>query len=65
MKTAKSLGEMSFSDRLLGDTSSLITPHLLYQRLGNTETERQITYRELFHDQLDSTEIDQIRKTTN
>ena len=48
-----------------GEESDLITPHLLYHGLGNTDEEKQSAYRELFRYQLESGEIDQIRKATN
>jgi putative transposase len=43
----------------------LITPHTLYQSLGETNDQKQSTYRELFRYELEPDEIDQIRKATN
>ena len=43
----------------------MITPHVLYQGLGNADEERQLTYRELFRHELEKGEIDKIRKATN
>jgi putative transposase len=48
-----------------GKKSSLIHPHSLYQKLGRTNAERQMAYRELFRYELESEEIDTIRKATN
>lgn len=48
-----------------GEKSDLITPHMLYHGLGNTEEEKQSIYRELFRSNLEPGEIDQIRKATN
>jgi putative transposase len=48
-----------------GNKSSLIRPHSLYRKLGRTNAERQMAYRELFRYELESEEIDKIRKATN
>jgi putative transposase len=48
-----------------GEKSALIDHHLLYHDLGRTSQERQRAYRELFRDELESGEIDKIRKATN
>ncbi|MBN2705729.1 MAG: hypothetical protein JXR89_04730 [Deltaproteobacteria bacterium] len=48
-----------------GKNSELVTPHALYLDLGQNEIERQIAYRELFCHELESGEIDRIRKATN
>lgn len=48
-----------------GRSSDLLTHHPLYQGLGRTDTERQTAYRELFRYELESEEIDKIRKATN
>jgi len=48
-----------------GNKSSLIRPHSLYRKLGRTDAERQLAYRELFRHGLESNEIDKIRKATN
>ena len=48
-----------------GEMSTLITPHPLYQSLGETNEQKQSTYRELFRYELENDEIDQIRKATN
>ncbi|MDX9963382.1 transposase [Desulfobacter postgatei] len=48
-----------------GEMSDLITPHILYQSLGETNDQKQSIYRELFGYGLGPDEIDQIRKATN
>ena len=48
-----------------GRSSDLLSPHPLYLSLGRTDTERQTAYRELFRYELESGEIDKIRKATN
>ncbi len=48
-----------------GRSSDLIRPHSLYLSLGKTETERQIVYRDLFRHELQSEEIDTIRRAAN
>lgn len=49
----------------LGSKTDFITPHSLYLGLGNTEAERQMAYRELFRNDLELDEIEEIRKATN
>ncbi len=48
-----------------GKSSDLLSHHPLYLGLGRTDTERQTAYRELFRYELESGEIDKIRKATN
>jgi len=48
-----------------GEMSGLITPHILYQSFGETNDQKQSTYRELFRYELEPDKIDQIRKATN
>lgn len=48
-----------------GEPSTLITPHALYSDLGQSRTQRQAAYRELFRYQLDPGLVDQIRQATN
>ena len=48
-----------------GEKSALIDHHLLYHDLGRTGAERLRAYRELFRHELESGEIDKIRKATN
>jgi Transposase and inactivated derivatives len=46
-----------------GEMSDLITPHILYQSLGETNDQKQSIYRELFAYGLEPDEIAQIRKS--
>jgi len=55
----------SYLDNTQGGEFTLVTPHLLYQHLGRTDTERQAAYRDLFCCELESEEMDKIRKATN
>lgn len=48
-----------------GVKADLLTPHAIYEGLGQPEEERQRTYRQLFRHQLDPGIIDEIRTTTN
>jgi len=61
-------GEYSWSSYQVngqGEISELITPHPLYLDLGQNEKERHDAYRELFRYELESGEINKIRKATN
>jgi len=55
----------SFPVNAEGKTSSLITPHPLYKKLGQTDAERQRAYYRLFSHELTTEKIDTIRKATN
>ena len=55
----------SYRHNALGASDSLITPHLLYQALGQTDKARQTAYRALFRAPLDGTAIDDIRLALN
>ncbi len=48
-----------------GRSSDLVSHHSLYLNIGRTDTERQMAYRKLFRHELESEEIDKIRKATN
>ncbi len=48
-----------------GNKSELLSCHSLYLGLGRTDSERQTAYRDLFRYELESDEIDKIRKATN
>ena len=50
---------------VLGVRDRLIVAHEQYQRLGTTDVERQLAYRELFRSAIDSRELDEIRDTVN
>lgn len=55
----------SYRHNALGQPSTIITPHALYQTLGKTNEERQGTYRTLFRAQLDEEAINDIRLALN
>ena len=55
----------SYSVNGEGKQSSLIHAHSCYQELGPTDEERQAAYRELFRYELETDEIEAIRKATN
>lgn len=48
-----------------GSNSDLVNHHPLYRSLGRTDAERQMAYRKLFRYELESGEIEKIRKATN
>jgi len=55
----------SYHHHAQGDESEIINPHFMYQKLGRTDEERQLAYRELFSYQLDLSLVNAIRKATN
>ena len=55
----------SYRHNALGASDSHITPHVLYQALGQTDKARQTAYRALFRAPLDGTAIDDIRLALN
>ena len=55
----------SYRHNALGATDSRITPHVLYQALGQTGKSRQTAYRALFRAQLEAAAIDDIRLALN
>lgn len=55
----------SYQFNALGRQSRLITPHIIYQRLGRNEKEREGNYRELFRENLSENLITEVRKATN
>jgi putative transposase len=55
----------SFRANAWDETNPVVTPHPLYQSLGNTQETRLQAYRELFRHELDPGVIDSIRKATN
>ncbi len=48
-----------------GESSTLLTPHPLYNALGRGDAVRKAAYRELFRYQLDPGIVDEIRSATN
>jgi putative transposase len=55
----------SYRANALGQTSTILTPHPLYQSLGASNEERQSAYRALFRPQLDDEAISDIRLALN
>jgi putative transposase len=55
----------SYAANAQGQANILITPHMLYNSLGDTQKGRQAAYRELFRYQLEPGLVDEIRKATN
>ncbi len=55
----------SYGRNAHGEKSKLIKPHSLYKKLGSTKKKRQEAYQELFSHELNTVELDEIRKTTN
>jgi putative transposase len=55
----------SYACNALGKENSLITPHLLYRRLGRSDPERQSAYRALFRSHIEVSELATIRDATN
>ena len=55
----------SYRHNALGATDSRITPHVLYQTLGQTDKNRQTAYRALFRAKLEGATIDDIRLALN
>lgn len=47
------------------ESSGLITPHPVYEHLGQNTADRQMAYRELFRHSLDPGMVDEIRRGTN
>ena len=48
-----------------GKEDSLISPQLLYKRLGGSPGERQKAYRQLFRTHLTASAVEEIREATN
>lgn len=49
----------------LGEADGLLTPHPLYQALGNTAQNRQAAYRALFRSRIGDEALSEIREATN
>ena len=55
----------SYHSNALGNISNkLITPHEVYQRLGNSDEQRQKVYKALFENHIDSSTLNDIREST-
>jgi len=55
----------SYRYHAYGAPDKLLRTHEQYERLGNTDDERHEAYRSLFHSELESTELTEIRDTAN
>ena len=55
----------SYQSNALGKSINLLTPHPLYLALGQTDSERQQHYRDLFRHQVDGELLSDIRKAAN
>lgn len=55
----------SYHCNALGKADALITPHLLYKRLGRSVDERQQAYRQLFRTRIAEMTLEEIREATN
>ena len=55
----------SFHANALGRHDSLVTPHPVFLALGGEESRRRTRYLELFRDQIDSRELEEIRLSAN
>jgi len=55
----------SYRYHVQGEENSLLTPHFMYENLGETVDQRQRNYRVLFNHELKPKFIDGVRKATN
>lgn len=55
----------SYATNALGEEDELITPHLLYKKLGRNNPGRQSAYRQLFRAHIPQAELKSIRDCTN
>jgi putative transposase len=55
----------SYRTNAQGELSGLISPHVIYERLGLDDSTGQSAYRELFRYQLEPKLVDEIRQATN
>jgi putative transposase len=55
----------SYQGNAAGESIALLTPHLLYRRLGKTDNERQAAYRALFRGRMPERDLAAIREATN
>jgi len=55
----------SYRYNALGKEDPLITPHLLYKRLGKSVDERKKSYRQLFRTRIADMTLEEIRQATN
>ncbi|MFW2374779.1 MAG: transposase [Gammaproteobacteria bacterium] len=55
----------SYGSNGMGHANTLLSMHVLYEKLGGSELERQFAYRELFRNHLDKDELHSIRSALN
>jgi len=55
----------SYHHNALGQPNGLVTPYLEYRRLGKTDQERQVAYRQLFKHHIPEKSLTEIREATN
>ena len=55
----------SYRCNALGESDSLIMPHLMYKRLGRSDKDRQNAYRQLFRARISEKTLEEIRDSTN
>ena len=55
----------SYHYNALGEEDLLLTPHVLYQKLGSTNKKRQAAYRALFRHRLAERTLEELREATN
>jgi putative transposase len=55
----------SYRHNALGEPDELVSPHALYEVLGETGLARQQAYRELFDEALGEPTLEEIRQATN
>ncbi len=55
----------SYQYNALGKEDALVTPHLLYKRLGRSTDERKKAYRQLFRTRIAAMTLEEIRLATN
>jgi putative transposase len=55
----------SYRANAMGQHSGLVSPHIMYMALGQSEAVRQSQYRELFATQIDEISLNKMREATN
>ncbi len=55
----------SYACNALGKENLLVTMQLEYKRLGKTDSERQVAYKQLFQNRISVATLDSIRESTN
>ncbi len=55
----------SYRCNAMGEPNEIVSPHLEYRRLGKSEQERQMAYRQLFRHHVSEESANAIREATN